>query len=88
MTSTDESAFLAALEQIRTFSEQWLAGAKQAGNEAVDLYEQGAERALDLQAQLAEQAKPEWVAAMIKAHSQLARQATEDSVAATRKLLG
>lgn len=90
-TATDTKkatqSFDTAFEQMREAGDQAFANARKLGNQYLDLYEQQADRAIDLERKLAGSTQQEWMSSMITAHADLARELTDTYTSTARGLL-
>lgn len=83
----NRSQFDAAFEQMMKFNEQFAAVARKAGNLYIDAYEKAADRAIDLESKAADLARPEWLEALLRAHTEAARELTATYASTARTLL-
>jgi hypothetical protein len=79
--------FDAAFEQMMKFNEQFAAVARKAGTLYIDAYEKAADRAIDLESKAADLARPEWLEALLRAHTDATRELTATYASTARTLL-
>lgn len=86
-TKTSVPTLEDAFEQVKELNEQLLTTARKAGNAYVDSYEKAADRAIELELEVAGSTQQEWLRGLIEAQAEFARALTDSYTSASRRLL-
>lgn len=86
-TDSGKPPYEAAFEHVKDLNENFLAGARQAGNLYLDSYEKAVDRAVQLEVKLARLTEQEWIRNVIEAQADIARELSASYVTAARSVL-